>query len=229
LLPRYNAEELMKYLLIALACCLSSLCLSARDAERTDTLTAQALFLQMPGDALDLISTSTREDMVDYYRSGLAYAPKNLLGGECSLLELTPRYAKVQVTAASDVQLCVLPCGGGQVAAVVYTVDGGHSPDSSLRFYDAALRELPLKKFFKEPQLSDFMQPGAPLRELQSIVPFMLVSYSISEAGERTTLTATLNLAGMMIEEDYARLSPWLLPEPLTYTWNGRKFILPKK
>lgn len=214
---------------ILTAALMSLAALAASAAEAPDSLSGRYLFLHAPGDVLQLIPESTRVDMIDYYEAGQKYRPLNSLRGECSLDSLTATYAAVSVSEASDVQMCVLPCGGKRLAAVVYTVDGGASPDSQIRFYDASLRELSAGKYFKEPDLDSFMAPGREARELQSLVPFLLVSYDLSPCSGGATLTARLNIEGSMTEEDFARIKPFLTTDTLVYTWDGRRFSLPRK
>lgn len=222
-------RTMAKYISLLLAALCSLAGFDARSSEAADSLTGKYLFLHLPGDALQLIPESTRVDMVDYYEAGQKYRPLNALRGYCSLDSLTSSYASVTVSGASDVQMCVLPCGKKNVAAVVYTVDGGDSPDSQLSFYDASLRELPLKKYFKEPGLESFMVKSKEARAMQQLVPFLLVSYELEPSSAGATLTARLNVKGSMTEEDYARIKPFIATESLTYTWDGHKFSLPRK
>ncbi len=216
----------LRPLLIAL-CALLTLPALAAGSDTIATLTGKYLFLNLPGDALQLIPESTRQDMVDYYDAGKTYTPLNSLRGECQLLSLTDTYAKVQVTGVSDVQMCALPQGRSRVAAVVYTVDAGDSPDSQLMFYNDRLQPLPLKKFFKEPDLQSFMADHKNDKALQQLVPFLLLSYQLNPTPGGATLTATLNIKGSMTEEDYARIEPYLTTQSITYTWDGKKFALP--
>ncbi len=218
-----------KYITLLLAILCSFAGFRAHSYEAADSLSGKYLFLHLPGDALQLIPESTRVDMVDYYEAGQKYRPLNSLRGYCSLDSLTASYASVTVSAASDVQMCVLPCGKQRVAAVVYTVDGGDSPDSQLLFYDADLRELPLKRYFKEPELEAFMVKSKEARAMQQLVPFLLVSYELEPSSTGATLTARLNVEGSMTEEDFARIKPFIATESLIYTWDGHRFSLPRK
>lgn len=191
-------------------------------------ITAKEAFLRLKGDPLQLISESTRRDMVLCFEGNQKYTPLNSLRGTCELKALTPSYAMVEVSNASTVQIAILPAGKKQVVAVIYTVDGGDSPDSELLLYDEKLNPLPLGKYFKEPQMQMFMVKGKEAQQAQELVPFLLVSYAFDITGDTPALEAQLNVKGSMSEEDFDRLRPYLSTYTLIYYWDGKRFSAPR-
>lgn len=189
-----------------------------------DSLSGRYLLLNYEGDGIDLVPKSTREHMIAFREYNTPYHPDNKLHGSCELLDLTATFASLRLTGASTLQLCALPKGKKQVAAVVYTVDAGNSPDSQLTMLDDSLRPLKTSKFFKEPTLDLFLSRDG--RHLRNRVPFLILSYQLSPTSTGATLTATLNIEGSMTEEDYSEIRPYIINKSITYTWDGRRFKL---
>lgn len=217
--------RMKKYIAMLLMC---MGCLPVFGQEKGDTLTAAWVLEHIETPALDLVPRSLRRDMVIYAQAGKAYTPLNALRGECSLQTLTGEYASLQVSEVSNVQIGVLPAGGGDLVALVYTVDGGDSPDSELFMYDSSLKELELSRYFKEPELALFLKPGKRDAALQQLVPFLLVSYHLQDEGGKVSLLCRLNVKGSMSLEDREKIEPYLLRQEIKYNWKGKRFILEK-
>lgn len=184
-------------------------------------------FTNSEADELSLIPQSVRKNMVSLFKKNeKPQLFKNILGGDCCLEDYTGDYFKVKITDVSSAQGVFLPYKNEKIEAMVFTVDGGNSPDSQIRFYDAAGTELPTEKFFTQPVLTDFLDGSKQAHSLTGLVPFLLASYELSPEG---ALTATLNVKGSMTEEDYARIEPFIANKSITYNWDGKKYVLLKK
>jgi len=93
-------------------------------------------FKDMPADLLPGLNTAMKLDMVDFFNSGKTARMLGLLGSEMELKILTEDYLMLQTSAASNVQLKLLPLkNGSRILAVVNTVKAP-AASSDLEFYN---------------------------------------------------------------------------------------------
>lgn len=203
-------------------------------AEPADTLTARYVFGHLKTPALDLLSPGIRQDMIAYYDAGKAFEARNEMQGISTLDSLTRNYASATITPVSDVAIMTVPYGKSGLALLSYTVDAGGA-DSELIVIDASLRQLPVKKFFTEPVLADFVSAAGMNRKkaaaLGELMDFLTVSYTFDP--QTLAMTATPTVKDVMSEENYTRLKPYItLPDgslrTLLYRWDGKALRLQK-
>ena len=193
-----------------------------------DTISVRRAFIEMPGSILDLLSRSTRLDMLDYYDADSLWMAPNALDGRSVLRKVTSDFIELQITSVSTLQIKVLPLKGkGDIVAVCYTIDSADaSNDSELRFFNSQMQELPAKNFFKPLQLKDFFNiPKGSLTtmgEIRQMVPFPTVEYKL-EAGN-ADLTARLTVKEYINQDDIKILELFQRPK-LTFGWDGKKFV----
>ena len=75
--------------------------------------------------------------------------------------------------------------------------------------------------------LKDWLTPEGRknIDEVESLVPFLLISYEYNP--DNRTLTLTNNTAQFLSDDIYTIVSPFLLPA-ITYRWDGKKFVQQK-
>lgn len=194
-----------------------------------DRLTASDALVKMPAQTLDILSTSMRLDLLDYYRADSIYRVPNVMEGFSWLHRpLTDDYAKVQVTPVTTLTLKVLPWKKKQIVVSVYTIgDSLQAADSDIRFYDSSMRELDAARFIRLVTTEDFIESEGTDRrtrkELAEMIPFPTVEYTIGpDSGE---LRATLTSGTYLGKEEAEKLTPHLRKER-TYRWTGTRFEL---
>lgn len=105
--------------------------------------TAADFFAAAPAEAVPLLKTNTRLDMLDYYNSGLPTASDNSLGGRSRITALSDNALTVELSRDATLQLAVVPAGRDTVVAVIETIRTPMA-DSGIRLYRASdWRELP--------------------------------------------------------------------------------------
>lgn len=191
-----------------------------------DTISVRRAFVDMPLSTLDLLSRSTRLDMLDFYDLDSIYNARNTMAGISRLEKLEPGYLKVKLTPVTTMELKILPSGnkGAQLVLLNYTIgDSIQAKDSDLKFFDSSMNELPGDKFMKLPELSDFFDyPDKKVKEeVSRLVPFPTVEYTVvPESGD---LVARLTVGEFMSSEDFKSIKPYLKPS-IVYNWNGNRY-----
>ena len=192
--------------------------------------TIRELFADEPDDIFILLPKSTRLDMLDYFDVGKMVKVENSLssGKKVSrLLKVTDSSIDVAVTQSSQVSMTLLTSAkADSVIAVVQTYQVPYF-DSQISFYDVDWNKLNTSKYFDAPTVKSFILPGTDKKivndSLQS-VKFALISYSIEQADNGdVTLTASLNLEGVMVKEDYDRIKDYL-SKTIVYRLSNLKF-----
>ena len=131
---------------------------------------------------------------------------------ESRLLKVTDNQIDVALTGASQVSMTLLTENSDSIIAVVQTYQLPYF-DSQISFFDTNWNRLNTKKYFTEPTVKSFIIKGADkakVNEILSLVKFALISYQIEQTDGVTTLTASLNLEGVMVKEDYDQIKDYL-------------------
>ena len=192
--------------------------------------TIRELFADEPDDIFILLPKSTRLDMLDYFDVGKMVKVENSLssGKKVSrLLKVTDSSIDVAVTQSSQVSMTLLTSAkADSVIAVVQTYQVPYF-DSQISFYDVDWNKLNTSKYFDAPTVKSFILPGTHKKIVNDIlqsVKFSLISYSIEQADNGdVTLTASLNLEGVMVKEDYDRIKDYL-SKTIVYRLSNLKF-----
>lgn len=192
--------------------------------------TIRELFADEPDDIFILLPKSTRLDMLDYFDVGKMVKVENSLssGKKVSrLLKVTDSSIDVAVTQSSQVSMTLLTSAkADSVIAVVQTYQVPYF-DSQISFYDVDWNKLNTSKYFDAPTVKSFILPGTDKKIVNDIlqsVKFSLISYSIEQADNgHVTLTASLNLEGVMVKEDYDRIKDYL-SKTIVYRLSNLKF-----
>lgn len=191
--------------------------------------TASQIFLDMPTITLDILTKSMREDMLDYFKADSIYDVMNTMEGFSHINPpVTPDYLQVQITPVTRYTIMMLPYRGERIAMTLYTVgDSLQAPDTEIKFYNAGLEELKRDKFIKTLSTDDFLDlkgvKGSLKKELQEIVPFPTVDYTVTPDGKR--LTARLTVSQFLTKESLEKIEPYLRRKR-HYTWDGNKWQL---
>lgn len=192
--------------------------------------TIRELFADEPDDIFILLPKSTRLDMLDYFDVGKMVKVENSLssGKKVSrLFKVTDSSIDVAVTQSSQVSMTLLTSAkADSVIAVVQTYQVPYF-DSQISFYDVDWNKLNTSKYFDAPTVKSFILPGTDKKIVNDIlqsVKFSLISYNIEQADNGdVTLTASLNLEGVMVKEDYDRIKDYL-SKTIVYRLSNLKF-----
>ena len=177
--------------------------------------TIRELFADEPDDIFMILPKSTRLDMLDYFDVGrMVSMESNMTSNkkESRLLKVTDNQIDVALTGASQVSMTLLTENSDSIIAVVQTYQLPYF-DSQISFFDTNWNRLNTKKYFTEPTVKSFIIKGADkakVNEILSLVKFALISYQIEQTDGVTTLTASLNLEGVMVKEDYNQIKDYL-------------------
>ena len=177
--------------------------------------TIRELFADEPDDIFMILPKSTRLDMLDYFDVGrMVSMESNMTSNkkESRLLKVTDNQIDVALTGASQVSMTLLTENSDSIIAVVQTYQLPYF-DSQISFFDTNWNRLNTKKYFTEPTVKSFITQAADkakVNEILSLVKFALISYQIEQTDGVTTLTASLNLEGVMVKEDYDQIKDYL-------------------
>lgn len=202
---------------------LASLTASAADLQVKDML------VTMPDSLLTLISASGRQDLIDFYESGVPGWTENRLGGRSHTLYFDTDRLSVATSDAGSFDLFLLSLkGGGSLVGLIKNVRVGNFMDSRISFYTPLWKPVPVKSVIRLPEFDDFLEPSAlkndsvsTLRAM-SLVRFVSIEPSAEEPGVLiVTYTSADNLG-----PDADAYRHFFRQEPLRYVWNGRRFKL---
>lgn len=119
--------------------------------------TALDFFVDLPVDRFNMLSRTTRLDMIDYFNAGLVSPSENVFGGKSRILSAADNAADILVSKNSVATLAVIPNDGDTVVALIETVKTP-TPDSSVSFFRASdWTEIEVAL----PSLADFLTPEA--------------------------------------------------------------------
>lgn len=136
----------MKKLVVLLLLLQITLCASAQKLMRD-------VLCEMPDTIVPYLSRNNRLDMIDFFDSGMKAVVSNSLDGKSSLLKLNDRYASLQLTSASQLDMRILDTkemvdSASQIVCVVCTYGTGIR-QSTVSFYSLQWRPLPTNLFLQ--------------------------------------------------------------------------------
>lgn len=186
-------------------------------------ISATQAFTTAPLKAMPLLTENDRLDMIDYFNSNMSNTTSNRYGGQSAITSLSPELITARLTDASECQLAILPDGKEGLIALISTVKTP-VPDSNMKIFSADWQRDLTASVFKAPVLTDWLTAeGKKHRaEVESTVPFLLVSYTYDPA--TTTLSLVNNTSSMLGKEVYEPVAKWIAPR-LDYKFNGKRFV----
>ena len=187
--------------------------LAALFAFHFSLLTAQTrmrdVIVHMPDSVLALLTSVNRADCVDFREADMPAKVSNRLGGTTELITLTDDYALWQYTAASQVEMKLLPTNDStSIICLVHTVQTP-VPDSHIRFFDQTWAPLAVGALITLPQ------PGA--------TPSALRTMPIRLSPDALVLHAELRNDNYNMGDEDATLTP--VTEARSFRWNQGRFI----
>lgn len=189
-------------------------------------LNARYVFEKLQCSALEILPSSIRLDMLDYWDVDSVYKASNVMGGLSWINTLTDNYAKVTITPVSSIEIKILPTKKGKIVMTVYTVgDDVQAADSQINFYDPQLRQLETKNYFEMPPLKDFFDipkgSATKMKEIEEMIPFPTIAYSASDKNDN--LTARLTVEQYVNQDDWNIAKLFVKPY-ITLEWKKDKF-----
>lgn len=142
--------------------------------------------------------------------------------GQSRITRLEPQTLAVEMTGASDYQLALLGEGRDSLVMLITTVKTP-APDSRVDFYKSDWTKLGTNSYFKKPELSEWLTASGRdnIDDVNTFVPFLLVSYSYDPA--TATLTLTNNTSQFLSSDIYSMVGEYL-KDSLRYKWTGKGF-----
>lgn len=179
-------------------------------------------FVTAPKQLLPHLSENSRKDLIDLHDAGHESRVKHPLGGTVEIISLDDRQITVQLSSASSLQIALLPVA--DTTGIIAVIENVSLParDSRLSFYDTQWQPIPTERVFTAPTPETFMDKGSKRerRQAAGLIDLLPLSYTI----EGDTLLARESLQEYLPEEVYNRIASLLRKEPVTYTWNGKRF-----
>jgi len=191
-------------------------------------LSASDLFVNAPMSIFPTIDPMTRMDMIDYFRAGSEKASKNLIGGDCRIIEDTPDKLVFMTSDVSEYLLALLPSRSAESGKIIMLSRTLKTPaeDSSVSFYDTAWKKL--EGVFTMPSLEQWILPEAKKnrKDIENAVPFIMAKIEYSPDSQSMTLT---NKLPDYLPEEYLKVASPSIRESMTFRWNGKRFIFEKQ
>lgn len=195
--------------------------------EGASALTAADMFVSAPAEIFPTIDPMTRMDMIDYFRAGSEKASKNLIGGECRIIEDTADKLSFTTSDVSEYSIIMLEAPGRKPDRIIMLARTLKTPaeDSTIRFFDTGWNEI--KGIFKVPALDDWLLPEGRKRrdDVENAVPFVLAR--LQYFPELRKVTFTNNLSDYLPEESLG-IAETSIRKTLTFRWTGKSLVLEK-
>lgn len=189
----------------------------------------RTIFTNMPDTLLSHLSNGNRLDLVDFVESGMEAKVADKLGDSVVLSKLTPDYLFLRLSAASSVEMKILPYGGKNpgpsatyIICMVSTV-GNEIKESAVRFYTTDWKPIEILRQL-EFGPSDFIADTKVISDesirflIDKLCPLMI---SASLSPDTTDLTLKLSIP-LISDEDKDKIKALYTPKILK--WDGKIF-----
>lgn len=198
--------------------------------EAPKTFSAREAFEKIHCGALEILPSSARLDMLDYWDVDSIYKVTNAMNGLSWLEKVTPDYLKVRISPVSTLEFKLLNSKKQQLVMTLYTIgDEIQAQDSQVKFYNEELVELPTSDYFEMPKVKDFFEipkgSVTKMKEIEAMIPFPTVC--ITAFPDNDNLQARLTVEQYINQDDWniAKLfvKPYIMLE-----WKKDKYKLAK-
>lgn len=205
--------------------------INAQEPENlNDEFTARKAFEAIHCSALEILPTSIRLDMLDYWDVDSVYKASNAMNGLSWLEAVNPTYLKVRISSASTLEFKILKTKKEDILMTVYTVgDDTQAMDSQVSFYDRELKELEAKKYFELPKVNDFFEipkgSATKMKEIEEMIPFPTIY--VTAFPDNNNLEARLTVEQYINQDDWNIAKLFVKPF-ITLEWKKDKYKLVK-
>lgn len=188
---------------------------------QTNAQQMRTIFTEMPDSIIPLLTHSNRADCVDFLDAKMRARVTNRLDGHSELLQLTPDYLKMKLTAHTFLQMKLLPRSSGDTIICMVNTVCAEANDSRVRFYTKEWQEItPATKMFRKPLTREFFAAGDSLEKILKIADIFLVELTLSP--ENATMQANYTMPAYMTSSDSAFVTKSM--RPINYRWTGKTF-----
>lgn len=147
--------------------------------------------------------------------------------GSIKRLAISADYISLQTSDAGITQIKMLPLiNDSKIVCVVKTVCGGIC-DSQVQFYTTKWLPINQKDLLPVITKDSFIKTDVD-RNSQSFgnayAALDLTAIKLSMSADNTTLTAKYEIKGYLSEEDYKKIEPYLIDEPIILNWDKISF-----
>lgn len=173
------------------------------------------LFVDEPGYVIPLLDKRVKMDMIDYQKEGIGKVFNNALGSGSYITSSSDNHISLQVTKSSQVELMLIANKKDSVILAISTVDMP-AKDSRVECFNTKWEKVDEKKYFKAVEMKDFIKiPKGDKTKKESVldaIEFPIIWYSLDLFNGRC-ITAHHGMKEYMSEEDYKKISPYLVNE----------------
>lgn len=199
-----------------------------QDDVSTDSLSdaARDIFVRIDAMPLDMLTRSMRLDMLDYYDAGRSHLQRNTNDGLSRLDTVSDNYLSVTISDVSRYAIRILKTKNNTpIVMTLYTVGGDEqSADTDISFYNIQLQELPRNKFWKQPDLNDYLNLKNVSKQtrlnIENAIPFPTFVFDASSPDN--IVTGKLTIKNYLSDETYKMVEKYIIPE-VSYMWNSAK------
>lgn len=190
-------------------------------AGRMQARTMREVFAEMPDSVLELLTKNNRLDCIDFIENHMAARVRNAMGDYSELKVLTDTYLRLQLTAASEVEMRLLTVSDSLQYICLVRTYAGPAEESTVALYTPDWKRLPLGVREQAPRYEDFWNRpdtllAADWKETLQRVDLHLMKAALSPDAE--TLEWTLQL-GTLAKDEKEAVQPFT--RPLLYRWNA--------
>lgn len=183
----------------------------------------RTLFINMPDSIMPTLTKSERLDFLDYMDSGMRARVKNKLGGESVMTYFSDKSLMILTSRSGRLEMVLLDRKKGQdLICIIRTVSARYD-DSRITFYNEDWTPVDGKSLIELPQFDDYLTKTA----LKSDSLDVFRKRSLLRLQSASAIGNTLEFRYTSLDyigEDADKYRSWLKPEPLRYTWNGKRF-----
>lgn len=182
-------------------------------------------FELIPEAQLPHLKPDLRKGMVGLYQLGQPARVPNMLGGTCMLDTLSTDFLSMHTTNVSTLSIKMFEnkADTTSILAVVHTVQAAGTFDSTISFFTNTWSLLPTARFIELPTVKDFYLSNdkVSLDEFSRFCIPLLICYKLDD----DKIIASIDPEKYLPEEVFKQIAPAIKPQPITYKWNGSRYV----
>lgn len=188
---------------------------------RMGARTMREVFAEMPDSVLELLTKNNRLDCIDFIENSMAARVRNTMGDYSELKVLNDSYLRMQLTAASQIEMKLLAGADSVQYICLVRTYAGPVEESSVALYTTDWEQLPSEAHLLAPRYEDLWSRPDTLaaeewKEMLQKVDLRLMKATLSPDAETLEWTLQLDTLG---KQEREAVQPFTCP--LLYRWNA--------
>lgn len=187
-----------------------------------------SVFLSVPDNLIYGLDAEAKDKLIANPNDDEAIEVSSSLGGKMQRLAMSDDFISVKTSSAGTIQIKLLPLVNNTKIVSVATTVCGKACDSKINFYTTDWKPLGNSaNLFPKLNTDLFIKSGTNRTDEKFVNAFAALDMTpmkIELNGKDNSAKVSLDIESYLSKTDYDQIKPFLIDEPVVFTWDKTSF-----